>query len=51
MVNAHLETITLTYSILETGAYEVLSKSQNSTVLGQGGPFCLIKKQLKNEPE
>ena len=30
--------ITLTDGIFETGAYEVPSKSQNATVLGQGGP-------------
>jgi hypothetical protein len=29
---------TMTYSIFETGAYKVPSKSQNPTVLGQGGP-------------
>ena len=28
----------LTDGIFETGAYAVPSKSQNSTVLGQGGP-------------
>ena len=28
----------LTDNIFETGAYQVLSKSQNPTVLGQGGP-------------
>ena len=28
----------LTDSIFETGAYEVPSKSQNPTILGQGGP-------------
>ena len=28
----------LTDGIFETGAYGVPSKSQNSTVLGQGGP-------------
>ena len=28
----------LTDSIFETGAYEVPSKSQNQTVLSQGGP-------------
>jgi hypothetical protein len=31
--------LTLTYSTFETGAYEVPSKSQNPTVLGQGGPY------------
>ena len=30
--------ITLTGGIFETGAYGVPSKSQNATVLGQGGP-------------
>ena len=29
----------LTNGIFETGAYEVPSKSQNPTVLGQGGPY------------
>ena len=29
----------LTDGIFETGAYGVTSKSQNPTVLGQGGPY------------
>ena len=31
----------LTDGIFETGAYRFPSKSQNLTVLGQGGPFSL----------
>ena len=34
--NAHV--LYLTDGIFETGAYEVPSKSQNPSVLGQGGP-------------
>ena len=33
-----LHAYTLTDGIFETGVYAVPSKSQNSTVLGQGGP-------------
>ena len=33
--------ITLTGGIFETGAYGVPSKSQNPTILGQGGPSSI----------
>ena len=33
-----IELESLTDGIFETGAYGVTSKSQNPTVLGQGGP-------------
>ena len=33
-----IKCLTLTDGIFETGAYVVPSKSQNPTVLGQGGP-------------
>ena len=36
--NGHCKLESLTETIFETGAYGVPSKSQNPTVLGQGGP-------------